>query len=148
MEKAPRIKKPTAKQQAEIDEEQMRRAALLNISMSPSQREFARACAMIKSFEEYHTLPLAAVAPYADALAMVGDYAKAYELTGNETYKQIMDAMAVRKTCTCPDTVDTVMENGQPVQKTYSRFFVKRQVYKDRTWYDLKQCNKCGLMTL
>ena len=47
-----------------------------------------------------------------------------------------------------PDTVDTVMENGQPVQKTYSRFFVKRQVYKDGTWYDLKQCNKCGLMTL
>lgn len=149
-DKLPRIPVLTPERQAEADAEQQRLAKTLNLSASPSQRELARALAIIESYSVYdadNPLPASAIPVYAEALVTAGRYEDAYDLTGDKLYREIANAFDPNAPkCECPDTSYVEMVDGRPVLHTHSRFFVRRKIYSRETasWHDLKACNKCG----
>lgn len=147
----PSIPFPTPEQLKEIDIEQARRARLLSIASNDNQRTFARAMAEVESYRQYTELPKSAIEPYAQALAIIGHYDDAYKLTKDKLYKDIAKALTTKgRMCKCKDTITFEMVDSKPVEKTYSRMFVKRKVFStiDGKWHDLMACNICSKVTV
>lgn len=152
-DRLPSIPLPTAEQQAAIDEEQSKRAKLINVTSTDSQRAFARANAEIASLTEYgiENLHPTALKEYAQALTVVGRYREAAEILQDATLLDIADALDGRTTlCGCPDTTEVTIVNGQPVTKVHSRLFTRKKVYSTAsgTWRNLMMCNVCTNLTV
>ena len=152
-DRLPRIPPLTAEQLQANDEAQAKLARNISIASSASHREFANAHAVIKSYEEYGiaNLPPPAREKYVEALATVGRYEEAYFISRDKKYQELNNVLCGQnKPCTCEDTKDVTLVDGQPVSKPHSRFFILKKVYSlaDATWHDIKVCNKCGVMTL
>lgn len=149
----PKIKTPTKAEQELIDAEQAKRAKMVTITTSGSQIAFARAASLIRSLEPvpYAELTPKAQKDYVDSLSIVGRFDKAYELTGDDTYLEIWNAVQGKaKKCKCEPVVENKIEAGRPKQIRHSTLFVRKQVYsiKDGQFHDLVMCNKCKNITL
>lgn len=132
---------------AKNDEIQEQRKKLVNIPTG-SQWEYARAMAYVEATAKIPREDLSAtqMARYTVALANIGDYEQAYELTGEKIYQDIDKALKGKtKQCKCKGTTSHELENGRPVQKEFSNIFVKTKVYDQmkRQFVALKQCNVC-----
>ncbi len=152
-DRLPTIPLPTKEQQAVIDEEQSKRAKLVSVASTDSQRAFARANAEIDSLTEYglENLHPTALKEYAQALTVVGRYREAAEILQDTTLLDIADALDGRTTlCDCPDTTEITLINGQPVAKIHSRLFTRKKIYSTATgtWRNLKMCNVCTNLTV
>lgn len=151
-DKLPRIPAITKEQQRLIDEEQTKMAKMSKVASHPNQRALATAEKVIKDYEVYgDDLPPSAIPFYVEALSTAGRYEDAYKWSKDDFYREINDILTnEKKVCNCPDTTVITLENGQPIKKTYSRFFTRRQIYSriDNQWHDLKMCNVCHALTL
>lgn len=82
-----------------------------------------------------------------DAYVELGEFDKAYELSGDEKHKKMWDSIVSDpKPCDCRDFETVELRDGQPVTVTHSRLFVQREIYNVKTGSTSKlmACNLCG----
>ena len=82
-----------------------------------------------------------------DAYVEVGEFDKAYNLSGDEKHKQMWDAVTLGTTsCGCNDFETVELVDGQVTTVSHSRLFVKREIYNVKTGSTAKlmACNLCG----
>ena len=112
----------------------------------PSNIEYQRALAYVTAMCEIPRVDFTQgqMERYIRALADIDDYAQAYELSGEATYKEIDDALRSGK-CKCKDVTTTILENGRPKTVTHPNAFVKKQVFDlmKQAHVNLMCCNKC-----
>lgn len=83
---------------------------------------------------------------FIESVARIGDYGLAYELSGEDIYKQIDKALRGKsKQCKCKGAVTTELVDGRPKQVRHSATFVKSKVYDmmQKRFVPLMQCNEC-----
>lgn len=147
LDSLPRVRRPTPEEQAVIDAEQRKMA------IDPTSQEYARPKAIIS---ELSNIPKDDLSPrqklmYADALAELGRFDEAWEMGGDERYKQIWDAIHnPSKPCKCRDFETVELVNGVPTTVKHSRQYIKRTVYNVRIGGKSKlvACNVCGHSTI
>ncbi len=138
---------------AKNDEIQEQRKKLVGIPSSGSQIEYSRALAYVEAMSKVPREDFTAgvMHRYIEGLSIIGDYAQAYELSGDKMYKDVDDAITGKnKQCKCKPTVTMVLEGGKPVQKEYSNIFVRTRVYDQlkHQFVNLNACNTCGRLTV
>jgi hypothetical protein len=96
---------------------------------------------------ESATIPIVDLSPrqkmyYADALATLGNYQQAFEISGNEKFREIAEAFT-NKECKCKDSQTHILKDGKPEPITHSRFYKRQSIYVDGVWASLIACNMC-----
>lgn len=133
--------------QKTIDAEQKKMAS--RFDLSPGARQLARARAVIA---ESAPIPIDDLSPrqkehYADALAVLGNFTLAAEISGNERYMEIAKAITNTE-CDCKDFETTELKDDKPVAVKRSRLYKKQSIYVDGAWKALTACNICGNLTV
>jgi hypothetical protein len=137
----------TPEMQKTIDIEQRKMSS--RFDTSPGARNLMRARAIVA---ESATIPIEDLSPrqkmyYADALATLGHYAQAFEISGDEIYREIAEAFT-NKECKCKDSKTHVLKDEKPELVTHSRFYKKQNIYVDGVWKSLVACNQCQNLTV
>lgn len=132
----------TPAQLAQNDFEQKKLAD--KISVAPSKLTLMRAKALIRDFE---AIPFDDLSPrqkqqLEESYANAGRFADAFQVNGNPMYLKI--ANANNSECDCKDFVTAEIEHGRPKEVTYSRYFKKRNIFRNGVQVPLYQCNQCG----
>lgn len=132
---------------------QEERKKLVSVPTTGSQIQYSRAMAYITAMRDIPREDFTAgmMRRYIESLAIVGDYEHAYELSGEQIYKDIDDALTNKtEPCDCSPTKDIQLENGVPVTKEYSNIYTKTRVYDQvtRQFINLNACNVCGRLTV
>lgn len=150
-DKLPKMPTVTAEQRAEIEKEQAaRRQKMLDLGqLSQSRLQYQREIAVIEELNKIPREDLSArqFARYTKALANVGDYAQAFDLTGEQFYSDVDKALKGKtKQCKCKPVESFELENGEVKIKTFPQTFAKQTVFDEmsQTFKDLMQCNACG----
>lgn len=148
-DKLPRLKPLTDEEQAAIDKQQRQMATVANLGTSGSQLTLNRDRAYVAQHEGIPVKDLTSlqVERLGRAYAGVGRYQDAYKLTKDPAYRAIQRAIDTPKACKCADTVDVQIVEGQPVETTHSRMFVRRRIFVGE-WKDLLMCNICGSLAV
>lgn len=142
----PSVRRPTKKQQKEIDAAQ----AEMAVRFDASGRRFDRAYAILK---ELNAFPREDWSPrqfasYVDALIILGEYDTAYELTGDEKFKAIWDGINADNAefCDCADYESVELVDGKKKSVKHSRLFVKQEIWnvKKGSTSNIMACNVCG----
>jgi hypothetical protein len=141
----PKVRKPTPKQQKEIDAVQAEMAQRFDAS----GRKFDRAYAILNELNAFprEDWSRRQYTQYVDALVELGEFETAYELTGDKEYKSIVDAINnPQPMCECRDYESVELVNGKKKTVKHSRLFVKRVVWNVKTGKDanVMTCNVCG----
>ncbi len=167
-ERLPSMPVLTAEQLAENDAIQQalaaKKAAIgLGLPVSGNSREYQRALAVVASLAAVDSSYLSpkAINDLTESLAVIGDFDRAYERSGNKEYKEISAAIKEYEGrphgvvaipgCNCPPLVGRALDNnGQPKAIEYSQRFVRREVYvrSQERWCRLLMCNACGKLTV
>lgn len=139
--KPPSIPPVSKEQLAQNDADQK----ILATRYAPSSRDMARAKAVIKESEGVELSPKQ-IERYSDALAQMGRYKEAFDVSGNEKFKAILTAIN-NPLCACPDT-EEYRAKGNGVEKVvHSRLYERSKVMVDGRCVPLIACNKCGNLT-
>lgn len=143
----PNIPLPSAEQLAANDAIQAKLAE--RHTPNRNSREYGRSMAVVKELEAMPAADLGKrqITQLIDAYEHLGQFDKAYTLSGDDRHKQLWDAVTGdAKECDCKDfsTVELVDGVVTPVQ--HSRMFVKREIYNVTTGLTSKlvACNLCG----
>jgi hypothetical protein len=132
----------TPEMQKVIDIEQRKMAS--RFDTSPGARNLMRARAIVA---ESVTIPVHDLSPrqtmyYADALATLGNYQQAFEISCNEKFREIAEAFTNTE-CDCKDSETHVLKDEKPELVTHSRLYKRQSIYVDGVWKSLLACNKC-----
>lgn len=140
----------TPEEQAAIDAEQRKRAD--RFDLSPTARHLMRARAIVAESDSIPTADMSKRqrSNYATALAALGRYKEAYDLTDDLLYLEIATALENSTECACPDLSTVEMRNDVVTQVSYSRIYKKRDIYSiaHGKLMALMACNKCGNLTV
>lgn len=144
----------TPEEQAAIDAEQRKRAD--RFDLSPTARHLMRARAIVAELDNIPTADMSKRqrSNYATALAALGRYKEAYDLTQEPSYLEIAEAIDGSTNgsteCACSDFNTVEMRDGVVTEVSYSRIYKKRDIYSivHGKLMALMACNKCGNLTL
>lgn len=136
--------KPPALTDKQMDKNNEEQAILAKKFSAPASKTLLRAKAVINDFSGIpeQDLSLRQKSQLTDAYSQAGEFQRAYDLSGDDTFLAIINADD--KECDCKDFTTHILENGQPKKVTYSRFFKRRDLVRDGKRLDLMVCNNCG----
>ena len=130
------------------DAEQAKRKKLVNSPTSGTQIEYRRALAYIEAMAVVPREDFTAgvMKRYTEALALIGDYAQAYELSGEEYYDHVDQALLGKtEKCSCTGASITTIVDGRPKTTVFPSTFVKKKIYdaRQQKHIPLMCCNVC-----
>lgn len=149
-DKLPQAPPLTVTQMSKNDAEQKERGTKFQerFNVSPERLKWARAEATIKELDAIPREDFSArqSGHYVDALSVLGRYNEAFEMTGDDRFKDIWDAVWESKPCGCADFETVELEGNKVVKRSYSRRFKKALIYslKLNSWANLMQCSDCN----